>query len=328
VESADQRVLDIVNKKETLEQHIKAIRVAEDSGIRTKAFFMTGLPGETDEIVSLTRDFLKIAQPSKIILSRFTPYPGCDVWAKPEKYGVKWIDPQFEHFWNFPHSTTITYQDTSAKVLNQRYKQLYELLWSGEWTSQEAKRQKEQLQKYLAWVEKEGNIEGPTRIDTMVKPQQVARMEWLKEHCVGTVLEVGCNFGIVLAWCQGQAGVDSNPYNVALARILAPKRNFLVADIRRLPFEDGEFDTVMLPDILEHLFWADVPQALKESGRVAQRKVLITVPDGEADTPEATSFKHTYLATTEKVQAIGDQFTSKNIIIDRKEGFTLMEVIK
>jgi len=77
VESADQRVLDIVNKKETIKQHIRAIRIAEDSGIRTKAFFMTGLPGETDEIVGLTKSFLERAQPSKIILSRFTPYPGC-----------------------------------------------------------------------------------------------------------------------------------------------------------------------------------------------------------------------------------------------------------
>lgn len=327
VESADQWVLDIVNKKETLEQHIKAIRTAEDSGMKAKAFFMTGLPSETDEIVSLTREFLEKAQPSKIILSRFTPYPGCDMWAKPNKYGVAWIDPEFSHYWNFPHSTTITYQGTSAEVLNQRYKQLYELLWSGEWTSQEAKRQKEQLQKYLAWVEKEGHTEGPTRIDTMVKPQQVNRMEWLKEHCVGTVLEVGCNFGIVLAWCGGQAGVDLNPHNIALARILAPKRKFLVADVRRLPFQDGEFDTVMLPDILEHLYWADVPEALKEASRVAQRKVLITVPDGETDTAEATSFKHTYLATPEKVKAMAANFPG-TVTIERKEGFIMMEVRK
>jgi len=328
VESADQRVLDIVNKKETLEQHIKAIRIAEDSGMKPKAFFMAGLPEETDEIVDLTRAFLERAQPSKIILSRFTPYPGSDIWANPKKYNIAWIDPDLSHFWNFPHATTITYQDTPAEVLDQRYKKLHELLWSGEWTSQEAKRQREQLQKYLTRVEKEGHVEGPTRIDTMVKPQQVSRMEWLKEHCIGTILEIGCNYGIVLAWCGGQAGIDLNPHNIALAKILAPKRKFLVADIRRLPFEDGEFDTVMLPDILEHLFWADVPQALKEASRVAQWKVLITVPDGESDTPEAISFKHTYLATPERVQSIAKEFSNEKVTIERKAGFILMEVRK
>ncbi|GAH20951.1 unnamed protein product, partial [marine sediment metagenome] len=109
VESADQHVLNIVNKKETLEEHIKAIRIAEDSGIKAKAFFMTGLPGETDEIVDLTRRFLERAQPSKVILSRFTPYPGSQIWANADKYNVAWIDPDFNHYWNFPESTTVTY---------------------------------------------------------------------------------------------------------------------------------------------------------------------------------------------------------------------------
>ena len=328
VESADQRVLNIVNKKETLEEDIKAIRIAEDSGMKAKAFFMSGLPGETDEIVSLTKEFLQKAQPTKIILSRFTPYPGSDVWAHPEKYGVDWIDPDFGHFWNFPHATTITYRDTSAKVLDQRYKELHTLLWSGEWTSQEAKRQKEQLQRYLDWVEREGNTEGPTRIDTMVQPQQVSRMQWLREHCVGTVLEVGCNFGIVLAWCGGQAGVDSNQANVRLARILAPRREFTQGDVCSLPYPNQYFDTLMLPDILEHLFWSDVPTALEEARRVARRKILITFPDGESDSPMALAFKHAWLATPEKVLAIKGIFSAATVTVERKEGFILMEVIK
>lgn len=139
VESADQRVLDIVNKKETIEQHIRAIRIAEDSGIKSKAFFMSGLPGETDEIVDLTKTFLEKAQPSKIILSRFTPYPGCDVWARPSKYNVAWIDPQFQNYWNFPQVTTIAYRDTGGEVLNKRFQQLYQLLWSGEWRRNESR---------------------------------------------------------------------------------------------------------------------------------------------------------------------------------------------
>lgn len=133
VESADQRVLDMVNKKETLEEHIRAIGIAEDNGIKTKAFFMTGLPSETDEIVEITRKFLERAQPSKVILSRFTPYPGSDVWANPSRYNVTWVDSHFENFWNFPQATTITYQDTPAEVMNRRYKELHKLLWSDEW---------------------------------------------------------------------------------------------------------------------------------------------------------------------------------------------------
>lgn len=340
VESTDQHVLNIVNKEETLEEHIKAIRIAEDSGIKAKAFFMTGLPGETDEIVDLTCRFLERAQPSKVILSRFTPYPGSQIWANADKYNVAWIDPDFNHYWNFPESTTVTYLEPARDFenvgrcqmcidkMNRRYDELHHLLWSGSWTSQEANRQREQLKRYLAWVGKEGNVEGPTRIDTMVQHQQVARMEWLKEHCMGTVLEVGCNFGIVLAWCQGQAGVDTNPANVELARILAPRRQFVEGNALSLPYPDNAFDTVMLPDILEHLFWADVPLALRETRRVARRKILITVPDGETASSIAISFKHAWLATPENVEAIAREFPNANLTLERKEGFILIEVRK
>jgi len=139
VESADQRVLDKVNKKETVEEHIRAIRIAEGSGVKAKAFFMAGLPGETDEIVDITRDFLEKAQPSKIILSRFTPYPGSSVWAQPDKYGVAWIDADLSHYWNFAHTTTIAYQDAPAEVLNKRYEEMHRLLWSGEWRNNEGR---------------------------------------------------------------------------------------------------------------------------------------------------------------------------------------------
>lgn len=190
--------------------------------------------------------------------------------------------------------------------------------------AEEAKRQREQLDLYLKWVEEEGGIDGPTRIDTMVQPAQVVRMEWLKAHSVGTILEVGCNWGIVLAWCQGQAGFDKNKANIELAQILAPKRRFYVGNARKLPIEDGAFDTVMLPDILEHILWEDVPKALKEARRVARQKVLITVPD--ADTAMGQIFRHAWLATPEKVKAIRDCFRRDNFIVERKQGFVLMEV--
>lgn len=190
--------------------------------------------------------------------------------------------------------------------------------------AEEAKRQREQLDLYLHWFKEEGGVDGPTRISTMVQPAQVARMEWLKRHCAGTILEVGCNWGIILAWCGGQAGVDKNKANIGLAQILAPRCQFYIADARKLPFEDGSFDTLMLPDIIEHLLWKDVPKVLKEARRVARQKVLITVPD--ADTPMGHMFRHAWLATPEKVKAIRDCFRRDNFIVERNQGFILMEV--
>lgn len=194
--------------------------------------------------------------------------------------------------------------------------------------AEEAKRQREQLERYLKWIKEEGGVEGPTHLSTWFKPHQQYRLRWLKSHCVGTVMELGCNYGYVLAYCGGQVGVDWNENSIALARILNPGKEFAVADIRKLPFPDNYVDTVMVCDVLEHIPWEDVPKALREARRVAKRKVLITVPDGERNIGESTSFKHVWRSTPEKVATLVAKFLDIKIIIDREEGFILMEVRK
>ncbi len=328
VECADPHVLEIIQKQETLEDHIKAIRLCEDAGMKAKCFFITGLPGEQDNIIELTQKFLSEAQPSKVILSRFTPYPGCAIRENPAKYGIRWMDPKFEHYWNFPDMTTVTYEFADVLTLEGRYENLHNLLWSGSGTSDEANRQREQLARYLEWLEREGGKELPTRLDTMVQADQVARMDWLKERVVGTVLEVGCNFGLVSAWCNGTAGVDINQANITLAQILAPRREFRVADARSLPYPDGTFDTVMVPDVIEHLYFSDVPVALKEALRVAKKKVLITVPDADVDASKAQSFKHEWLCTADKLAEIEVALSDHVISVTRANGFIMMEVVK
>jgi len=191
--------------------------------------------------------------------------------------------------------------------------------------AEEAKRQREQLDRYLRWVEEESGVEGPTHLDTWFKPHQQYRLRWLKRHCVGTVMELGTCYGYVLAFCGGQIGVDHNEKSIALARILNPKKEFVIADIRNLPFPDNYTDTVMVCDVLEHIPWEDIPKALKQARRVAKQKVLITVPD-ERNIPDSTCFKHIWLATPEKVEFITKEFTNDKVTIKRKGGFILMEV--
>lgn len=157
-------------------------------------------------------------------------------------------------------------------------------------------RQTLQFRKFMHWVKSAGGHEGPTQIDTLISPKQLGRMTWLKEMARGRVLEVGCNWGWILAWCHGHAGVDINPMNVDLAQIFAPHREFYVADAVSLPFPDKSFDTVMAPETLEHLdFPGGVRQAIQEVERVARDRVLITIPDGRTDTPDALNFKHAWL---------------------------------
>lgn len=51
-----------------------------------------------------------------------------------------------------------------------------------------------------------------------------------------------------------------------------------VADVRELPFEDGQFETVLAFEILEHIPFLDFEKALLELRRVARKNILISFP--------------------------------------------------
>ena len=159
-----------------------------------------------------------------------------------------------------------------------------------------SERQQAQFRRFMSWVKKEGGVEGPTHLATLFKPHQLERMEWLKRNAIGFTLEVGCNFAAVLAYMGGHVGIDISPMNIELARLLSPDLKFDVADATKLPFSDKTFQTVAVPETLEHLdFPAGVRLAIQEACRVCWGRVLITMPDGTSDTAEATSFKHLFL---------------------------------
>jgi len=58
-ESASNRVLKILNKKATVENHINAIEVCQRHNMKVSASFMFGIPGETEEDVKITDDFIE-----------------------------------------------------------------------------------------------------------------------------------------------------------------------------------------------------------------------------------------------------------------------------
>jgi len=101
VESADDRVLKINHKGETALQHGRAIRILQRAGITPKTYWMSGLPGETDETIAINMEFMEEYKPSKWTLSTFCPYPGCDIYNHPERYGVTIINRNWENWWNF-----------------------------------------------------------------------------------------------------------------------------------------------------------------------------------------------------------------------------------
>lgn len=99
VESVSQRVLDIVHKGQKLDQAKKFFKICHDLGIKTKMCLILGLPGEPQDIVRRTYDFIEETKPDYVAVSGLDPIPGSDMFNHPEKYGIKKIDKDWDkHF--------------------------------------------------------------------------------------------------------------------------------------------------------------------------------------------------------------------------------------
>jgi radical SAM superfamily enzyme YgiQ (UPF0313 family) len=92
VESVSQRVLDIINKEQTVQQAKDFIQMCKSVGIKIKMCLILGLPGEPPNIVTMTRKFIEETQPDYVNISGFCPVPGSDIFKSRGYYGIKYID--------------------------------------------------------------------------------------------------------------------------------------------------------------------------------------------------------------------------------------------
>lgn len=134
VESADNNVLKINNKLETAEQHKEAIKILKEAGLRTKPYWMTGLPGETDETIELNKQFMIDTQPAKWTVSTFTPYPGCAIHENPDKFGITIIEKDWSKYWNYCQGRyNHVLKGQTQEQMWARYEGFYNWLRSEKW---------------------------------------------------------------------------------------------------------------------------------------------------------------------------------------------------
>ncbi|MBU4353415.1 methionine biosynthesis protein MetW [Candidatus Parcubacteria bacterium] len=95
------------------------------------------------------------------------------------------------------------------------------------------------------------------------------------------VLDVGCGDGLFLnALAQKEvlaSGVDISEEGVKKCGEKGLDASVVDISIENLPFQDGAFDTVIMLDVLEHLY---APEALlQEAARVSKKYIIISVPN-------------------------------------------------
>ena len=126
-EFGDQKILDNVRKRLTVEQMKEFARLTRKAGIMVHGCFMIGGPGETRETAVKTVKLPRELKPDTLQFSALTPYPGTAFydWCKENGYIIandwtEWVDAGEQ-------STVVEYPNLSKdEIVNLVDKGLYE----------------------------------------------------------------------------------------------------------------------------------------------------------------------------------------------------------
>lgn len=101
-ESGSPKILEVINKKATVEDNSNVVRLCNENGIRIKALMSVGHPGETEGTVEETLDWIIDHAPDDFDLSLITPYPGSPYYDKAEQ--------QSDGSWRYETRGEVQYQ--------------------------------------------------------------------------------------------------------------------------------------------------------------------------------------------------------------------------
>ena len=100
VESGSPRVLEYLNKRITLDQVVRTFDAAREVGLRTKAFFIIGLPVETEQDFQMSVELARRINPDLLWASIFYPLPGSAIYeqmSEQERQRLDFREASFFH---------------------------------------------------------------------------------------------------------------------------------------------------------------------------------------------------------------------------------------
>lgn len=141
IETADNNLLKLLNKQETVEQHKKAISVLKANKLGTRLYIMSGLPGETWETVEKVKQFVIETQPDHVSMNLFKPFPTCDIFLHPKKYGIRILSKDYRLYSSKEPSVSVIETDKcSAKELTAHFYTLREYFMSNKWRKKKGRK--------------------------------------------------------------------------------------------------------------------------------------------------------------------------------------------
>jgi len=118
-ESGSQRVLNAVNKKITIEESLKAARIAKEAGFDSViGLMMFGLPLESKETVGEYKEFLTQIRPYVDVMNLATtiPYPGSAIGDHPASFGCEILSSDYTRYWIVNQEDVLLLPDTISSV--------------------------------------------------------------------------------------------------------------------------------------------------------------------------------------------------------------------
>jgi anaerobic magnesium-protoporphyrin IX monomethyl ester cyclase len=83
---------------------IKGVINAKSVGLSVQAYFIIGLPGETEESFNLTRNYINDlpleSGNDRVNFFAATPYPGTALYSNPEQFGARILHENWELYDN------------------------------------------------------------------------------------------------------------------------------------------------------------------------------------------------------------------------------------
>jgi len=98
VESFDDDVLRMLNKKTTAEDNANALEIAREVGMTTRVLFMIRTPGQTKHTVATNIKWLGRVPYDIIACTSFVPIPGSDIWINPDGYDIEILNRNLDDY--------------------------------------------------------------------------------------------------------------------------------------------------------------------------------------------------------------------------------------
>jgi len=130
VESGNPEVLKSIHKGITMDLVRRAVKLSRANGLRVRAFFMLGLPGETEETMQQTINFAKSLDLDVAVFHIATPLPGTELFQIAKERGELSQDVKWDKYLMFsaeelPYVTKTLTEGVLREYSKKAYREFY-----------------------------------------------------------------------------------------------------------------------------------------------------------------------------------------------------------